>query len=189
LLLFTVVWFPPAPGKPGLTLYAYLYPIMPAAGAVRAPGRVVLLLLIPAGVGLAWWLSPRSWWLAAGILVVCFLEQARSIPSYDLSENRQRISLLASRVEPGKGAFFAWRRVQAPPPMFCQTQIDGMWAQLETGVPTLNVYSGREPPGWNLADNELSQGQSAAPLRWAIAEWLTIHGIPQKSVQEIKLED
>jgi hypothetical protein len=193
VVCFTVVWFPDRPGGPGKSLYAWVFPLLPAAGAVRAPGRVVLLLLIPAGVGLAclarrpvaWWRWPAGWVVLVG--VVCWLEQGRLVPSFAKAESRARIEAVAGRVPRGAEAFFVWRRVTGPQPMECQTQLDAMWAQIESGVPTVNGYSSMGPPGWELGHNELRPGEDVRGLKKALGAWLRDNDVPSGRVARVEM--
>jgi hypothetical protein len=217
LACFTVVWFPDAPDKPGKSLYAWVFPLLPGAGAVRAPGRLVLLLLVPAAVGLAYLAARPAPWRAGGVSpprdsdlddrprgaeaprsplgwvvlvgLVCWLEQGRTVPTFDKAESRERVEAVARRVPPDALAFFVWRRVSGPQPMLCQTQLDAMWAQLESGVPTVNGYSSTGPPGWDLECNELQPGQDAGPLRAALGAWLRVRGVPAGRVARIEMRD
>jgi hypothetical protein len=215
LLLFTVFWFPAEPGGPGKTLYALVFPLLPAAGAVRAPGRVILVLLIPAALGLAYALQDcgrRS--AACGVkraecrlrsvggvfhsalrtppsaillALLCLLEQGRSAPTFDKYESRARIAQVVERLRPDCTAFFVSRTVTAPFWPDCATQLDAMWAALATGLPTVNGYSGGQPPGWDLGDNQQQAGLARAPLARELTGWLAQHGVPRSAVRWIRL--
>jgi hypothetical protein len=187
LACFTVVWWPEAPDRPGKSLYFWVFSVVPAAGAVRVPGRVVLLLLIPAAVGLACFLSGRRPAVLALVLSVCLLEQGQFQSSYDRHENRQRIDAVARRVAPDAVTFVVWRSVSGPQPMDCRTHLDAMWAGLEAGVPTVNGYSGAWPPHWDLQANELQPGQDGRELEKALNDWLARHGLPPARVSRIHL--
>jgi hypothetical protein len=190
LVLFTVFWPPSAGGGPGKSLYALVFPILPAAGAVRVPGRVVLLLLLPASVGLALLLQRRPTLpIALAVLLVCLAEQGRTTPTYDRHDSRARIEAVAARVPPDAGAFFAYRTMRARDWLLLGTHLDAMWAALETGVPTVNGWSGRFPPGWGLLDNELLPDQPAGPLFAELDDWLAKNGVDNKRVAVIHLRE
>jgi hypothetical protein len=184
VVVFTVFWFPDEPDGPGKSLYAWVFPYLPASGAIRVPARIVLLLLIPAAVGLSCALQrwPRPA-VALGVLLVCALEQARPIPAYDKYQNRQRIAAVVERVPPGTAVFFVSRRVHEHPWMYCQTHLDAMWAQMVTGVPTINGYSGRDPPDYGyLMLNELELGEPATDLEKSLDHWVRLHGLERRQV-------
>ncbi len=188
---FTVFWWPEKDGDPGKSLYRYLFPLLPAAGAIRVPGRIVFLLLVPAAMGLAYFVQrrPRPG-VGLAVLVVCLLEQGRSIPTYDKYENRARIAEIVERVPHGARAFYVSRAVRAEGWPDCRTQLDATWAGIETGVPTVNGYSGREPKGWgDLGHNELLPGESTARPEKALDDWLAQHGLTRKDVVWVRLAD
>jgi hypothetical protein len=192
VVCFSVLWFPESPGLPGQSLYRFLFPLLPGAGAIRVPGRIILLLLIPAAVGLAYFLQRwPGWAVALAVLAVCLLEQGRTTPTFDKFENRARIAGVVEAVErlPRRPrAFYVSRRVRERPPMVCQTQLDAMWAQIETGVPTINGYSGREPPGWgNLAQNEPLVVESTEQLQAALDDWRKQHGLAREDVAWVEV--
>jgi hypothetical protein len=120
------------------------------------------------------------------LVLLCLLEQGRTLPTFDRYESRARIAQVAERVPPGCAAFFVSRTVTAPSGPDWPTQLDAMWAALATGVPTVNGYSGGWPPGWDLDADEQEAG-GAAPLAEELAGWLARHGVPRHRVCWIRL--
>jgi hypothetical protein len=56
--------------------------------------------------------------------------------------------------------------------------LDAMWAEIETGVPTVNGYSGATPPGWSpLYDAIFEKPQDRDRIGRALAAWATLHGM------------
>jgi hypothetical protein len=122
---------------------------IPGAVAIRAVGRVVLLLLIPAGFGLAElieYLHRKQQTIVAGLIAVtCMAEQGVTTSSFDAGTNRATIVRLARQVERGRSAFYYLPCAEQP---VYRYNLDAMWASLQCGVPTINGYSGYFPRGW-----------------------------------------
>jgi hypothetical protein len=133
-----------------LRIWNFFYYHVFAANAIRAVGRVSLVLLVPASVGLALAFDAlrrrgrTAWALALGL--VCALEQGVTTPSYDKFVQRAHAREVARQVPPGCEAFFAspLRPIGSP----WEPHLDAMWAGLECHVPTINGYSGGLPKGW-----------------------------------------
>lgn len=157
-------------------LFRLYFEHVPGAAAVRFLHRVAMMTLLPQSLGLALFVQAarQRWPRGAGgplalLLLCCALEQGRSIPSYDKEADRATVRALAARIQPGSQAFLY---APAPEPDV-ETQVrhylDAMWAGLETGVPTVNGYSGHGPPGWTFLDlPPRSEGEVSALLdAWA----------------------
>jgi hypothetical protein len=131
------------------SLWGFLFYWVPGMRAIRIPSRIGLMLLYPAAVGLACMtdaLIQRGWVELAGILAaLCMAEQIVDMPYIDKSYHRQRIAAIASAVPRGAAAFY-FVSPQQPP---TGVHLDAMWASLETGVPTMNGYSGNFPTGYS----------------------------------------
>ena len=51
-------------------------------------------------------------------------------------------------------------------------QLDAMWVQIETGVPTVNGYSGVVPPGWlPLEESTVNGEMDIRRLGQALGQW------------------
>lgn len=122
---------------------------IPGAVAMRAIGRIVLLLIIPAALGLASLvelLARRGWGVACWIvLLLCLAEQGVTTETFDAASNRATILDLARRVDRDREAFY-YHPCDVQP--FHKYQIDAMWASLVTGVPTINGSTGYAPRDW-----------------------------------------
>jgi hypothetical protein len=52
-----------------------------------------------------------------------------------------------------------------------------MWAEIETGLPTVNGYSSNLPPAWEpLFDNQIHGPGDDQRVRRALQAWLAAHG-------------
>lgn len=167
------------------TLWIYVFEKVPGGSAIRAVGRVGLLMLVPAAIGLAaFFAAPatrRRPVLACGIGLACLAEQGITTPSYDKAANRARIEMLATRVDRRAEAFYYRPSTEGTAPW--KYHLDAMWASLESRVPTVNGYSGGTPPGWwalVLVDQEYGP-----EVGRALAEWLRARRLPPERVQRI----
>jgi hypothetical protein len=161
--------------------------MLPGAVAIRAIGRVVLILLVPAALGLAFlvqYLDQRRLAFASWIVaLVCLAEQAVTTDTFDAAANRASIASLASRIDQGRVAFYYHPIEDLPYP---RSHLDAMWASLATRVPTVNGYSGHTPHAWHgffkidtdpdvdvedtLADWERSEGLLPNHVQWIGAD-------------------
>jgi hypothetical protein len=128
------------------SLWKWIYPWIPGADGLRALPRVALLLLIPLCVGFARTVGKWQWGVA--LLALAILEQGRAAPSFDKLAARVDVEQIAGKVDRVACASFLYDPKVRREPEF-KLQIDAMWASLETGVPTVNGYSGNFPPGWS----------------------------------------
>ncbi len=185
MVLLTTLW----PG--GWTLWRFFFEALPGAGGIRVVGRAGMLLLIPAGIGVAYFFERRSKgrWpaLAAGLALLIALEQAADIPHYDKRQFQRRVEAIGGGVEPDCRAFFA---SATDSHSGWAIHEDAMWAALETGVPTINGRYGNKPPGWELRQARSSPEDPAgrAQLDEALEAWLTYHCIDPAEVCRIETD-
>jgi len=153
------------------SLWTHLHRFIPAAGAIRAVSRIVMLQLFALGAAAAWALTElqkrgRLGWVAAFILAAFVVLENSGSAGYNFSirDHTARVERVRSELkrEPCE-VFFINGSEDA-----YKTQIDAMWASLETQVPTINGYSGNIPPRWPF---ESARNVRAAQLR----SWLTRH--------------
>src|SRR5262249_26581387 len=125
---------------PDVSLWQYLYPFIPAASAMRALGRLALLMLIPAALCAAWAvqeLATRRPRLALVIVLLCVLEQVRPPGAYDRAAHRRDVLELAAVIPTDCQAFLVVPVRPLPSDKdVLELQVDALWASLETGVPT-----------------------------------------------------
>jgi hypothetical protein len=139
------------------SIWGILYPVIPGAGAARAISRIGVFFLFIYGIAVSLWVDKRKWsgWIVL-VVVMCILEQGTTTVSFDKLEVRNRVEKIQSLV-------VQMSRVKTCEAFYYQPldntsryyvhQIDAMWASIQSGVPTLNGYSGYEPKGWELAGN------------------------------------
>jgi hypothetical protein len=160
--------------------------IVPAARALRAVSRGLLLGLIPAAFGLACFLDqsvlrPRRLAAACILVLVCFLEQGVTTPSIDKAVWRARASELARQVDRRCTSFY-----YSPHHALLalnQYHLDAMWAQFETGVPTINGYSGVCPPGWlPLYEINVRGEVDIIRLGHALGHWAALNGLEPSEI-------
>jgi hypothetical protein len=160
----------------GLTPWPSLARVLPAGSAVRALPRVILLLLIPLSIGLAEVVERVK--LSAIAVIVCVVvvaEQAQTTSAYDKLSVRSDVAAIASQVKNCAAFYYVaacpGQRDSGPP--IVKVQVDAMTAALETGVPTVNGYSGNFPIGWwELVDARVFDERDAARLHEALQRWL-----------------
>ena len=156
-------------------LWNYFFLHVFGANAIRAVGRVSLVLLIPASVGLAvafdalWQRGRRA--AVCLLALICLLEQGVTTDSYDKFVQRRYAHDVAVRVPADSVAFFAGKLHEQN--VTWEMHLDAMWAELECHVPTINGYSGGQPQGWA----RFYEGNGSG-----LGEWATRHGLPLNRV-------
>jgi hypothetical protein len=182
LVLLATSW----PG--GHTLWQPVFETLPGASSVRAVGRLILILLVPAGAALAATVDALSRWsraAAVGLLLVVGAEQLQSLPSFETGPVRARVDAVAAAIPPGCAAFYYSPVLSGKP--FWVTQLDAMWASVATGVPTVNGYSSSHPRVWEpLMAHELSF-RDEPRVRSSLTVWLASKGLPPESVCWVQL--
>jgi hypothetical protein len=159
--------------------WRFVADLVPAARALRAVSRGLVLGLIPASLGLAYYFDqavarPKQMAAACALGFVCLLEQGVTSPSFDKSARRAATTELARRVD-RRCVTFYYSSHDAYEPWY-QQQIDAMWAQLETGVPSINGYSGASPPGWGpLEQSNVNGAMDIDRLGAALGQWAARH--------------
>lgn len=178
---------------PGVSLWPYLSPFLPAASALRAVCRLALLLLIPAALCAAWavnGLAARRPWLALILVALSMMEQGRTLSAFDRNEHRRRVSLIAGRVPSGTQAFLVIPTEPLKSDSFsCELHLDAQWASLETGVPTVNGYSGKMPPGWIFEDIVLHGPTDERDVEALLRRWLSRFNIEGKAVRVLLVHE
>lgn len=180
VLLVTSTYFPHVG-----SLWRIWYSVIPGVSALRSVSRIGIFLLIPAAYGLALWVEskPARWALAIGLGLV-FLEQGRSVPSFDMPRARETITAIREEIESKNCSMFFADVVQAYEPPW-KYQIDAMWAAVQTGIPTLNGYSGNFPANWGLYDITVRSVPQLDELRNASKQWSLEHGLDPAQVCQV----
>jgi hypothetical protein len=162
-----------------ISAWHLVFRVIPGAKAIRAVGRIGLVLLLPACIGLALAFErlSRSRWkvVTYALAAIVILEQGQNMPSYDKEPERRRVEQLARQIPNGCESFYA-----AFPPTdrpVWQNHLDAMWAGLVVSRPTVNGYSSNLPPGWlPLLDNRVGRAGDEERLRTILARWLSAFG-------------
>jgi hypothetical protein len=171
VILTTVSWH-------GFSLWRYIYAFFPGAQAVRVISRFAIFLLLPQALGVALaidWLARRTsptLALACGLGV--FAEQAGSFNThyYDKTQFEAATQSVVQAL-PGQCQtllFSCSWTVSAP-----WMHLIGMWAELASGIPTLNGYSGQRPPGWPLDNVAITDRFDRLRLYEDIQSWMLAH--------------
>jgi hypothetical protein len=176
----------------GLSLWRFISEIIPGAKAIRAVARIGILLLIPASLGLAFFIqraqSTGATWIALIIIIVCVLEQGETTPSFNKYSLRSHIKSISEKVNPDCKAFLyaPYRALQSPKiPLIVwniKNNIDAMWAQVETGIPTINGYSGYNPPGWSFSEVNFQSQEDKQTLKYSLSKWCNTWNLDLKSI-------
>jgi hypothetical protein len=163
----------------GIIYWHIVADLVPAARALRAVSRGLLVGLIPAALGLACyfdqkWTSPKRLAAASALGLACLLEQGVTTPSTNKSAWRTATSELARQVDRRCSTFYY--SPHDPQLEINEYHVDAMWAQIETGVPTINGYSGVTPPGWHpLYYSGVYAEQDINRLGRALGQWAAGH--------------
>ncbi|MGE4107896.1 MAG: hypothetical protein AB7F66_11830 [Bacteriovoracia bacterium] len=190
LSLFLLSLKPPHVDRP---IWYYVYQYVPGANAVRGVNRIAILALLPAALGFALFWDrlkfPTRRVRQAGVVALalfCVLEQGRTPFSFDSYASRERIEAIkgALRAEQGRRAcdYFYYspvHRVHGPASPV-EYHMQAQWASIETGVPTLNGYTGRVPTGWELFENEIVASKDGGTpdrqrIRGKLDQWIKQH--------------
>lgn len=175
-----------------VTAWSAIYGGFPGAKAIRAVSRIGILFLFPLGLGVAVLLDRlaargrASTAAAAGLGLLCLLEPGQTTPSFSQRQNSEDVAAIAARIDPAVCEAFLFSRTGATTPRW-KDQLDAMMAQLETGVPTLNGYSGRDPPHRELGDTQLQAPSREPRVREAMAGWAARHRLDAAKICWIRL--
>jgi len=172
----------------GFTAWHGVDATVPGAAAMRAVSRIGIVIVLPIALGVAMavdrlagaatsgsrWTRDR---IARGIgialaLGIIALEQGQRLPTYDKHLARERTARVAREVGPECSAFLSTIIGGTEDPW--RYHVDAMWASMARGVPTLNGYSGNQPPGWPFYPVNIQPGDSTlAPMTAALRRWTT----------------
>ena len=167
----------------GFSLWRFAHEYLPGASALRATGRIAMVLLLLGAVGIAFFydrLASRRRFLAVGaLLLICGLEQWNRTAWIAVSQSRERISAVAARVDPQCRAFLLVSR-GGQPDRFVHD--DAAWVSLATGIPTVNGRYGHSPPNWPLRDVHIDADDDEPRIRAALGHWLRLYGMEAERV-------
>ena len=153
----------------------WIVSLLPGLTALRAVTRIALLQLLLAGFALGALVTAcqqrrtkGAWILATALMFLPLIENLVEVPAnLGANEILERTQTLAAHVrEANCSAFFY---TGAPDALDVVTQLDAMSASMETGRPTINGYTGKDPEGWTLRE-------PAHVDRAAVRDWLHRNG-------------
>lgn len=162
----------------GIVLWRLVFALVPGASALRAVARVGMLLLVPASIGLAFWIDvqwSRWHWRAAPViawlvLLVAGEQWQARLPSFDKAAGRTRVARVASGVDRRCQSFLYTPLAGNEDPWWYQ--VDAMWASMQRDVPTVNGYSGNWPNGWRFYPIVARTPADSAHLAGNLARWI-----------------
>jgi hypothetical protein len=162
-----------------VSLWWFVYRAVPGAQAIRAIARIGLVVLIGSSVGLAFLteeiMAARRWLLLLTLTVAIVAEQGQTPGTFEKTAARARAAGVAARIDPRCRSFFLVSTDPDAPGSL--TNLDAMWAQMLTRTPTVNGYSGSEPPGWHL-----DSPAGLADLAGALESWRRRWGLTRRDV-------
>jgi hypothetical protein len=173
-----------------VSLWKLVYACVPGGKAVRAVGRIGIVMLLPAAVGLTLYFerlrSRGRTALLALVVLVCFAEQLHRHRWIEKQVLRDHVEAIAARVDPDSQAFFL---VRTAPEDYRFVADDAIWVELASGVPTINGRHGNFPPNWGLReaqDNPVRTNADRAQVRAALRAWVEANHLDAARVQLIE---
>jgi hypothetical protein len=138
-----------------------------------------MILLIPAAAGLGAFVDAmlrlgvgRA--LTGTVVLLVMFEQAHALPSYDKRAVRIDVARIARDIDPSCVAFL-WNPAAEDRDPYWKWPIDAMWAQMESGVPTMNGFSGQRPPGYPIDQIPLWEGAHELMIGEELDHWITMN--------------
>ncbi len=162
----------------GFTPWKFIYSYFPGAKAIRGVSRVALLYLLGVSIFVSLLLHHlrQKKGLAALAAIplglLCLAEQGETAPAFNKFDMRRDVQAIVDAVEPDCTAFLA-TPMGATLPYTWKYHLDAMMAQLELNKPTINGYSGQNPPGWGLYDSAVRGGYDEPRIGQAAQQWIS----------------
>ena len=107
--------------------------------------------------------------IVLAIVAIVTAEQVQVPNSYGKNDGRARVARVANAIGASCGAFLYTTIGGADDPW--NYHADAMWASMERGIPTLNGYSGNQPPGWNFYDIRVHTAAVDSIVSDSVASW------------------
>ena len=163
------------------SLWAYVHAYVPGGGAIRAIGRIGMILLFPVTLGVALILNRiltrGRFVLAIALAVVCGVEQAQRTVWTDKYAVRAQMEALSERVGPACEAFL----LVCDGPAGCRhVNDDAAWVGIATGIPTVNGRYGNRPEAWGLRKPQRRHDKDG--LRVALNRWLRANDVDPSGI-------
>lgn len=177
-LFVLIVWFS-LKRSDGYSLWKYVYLYVPGASALRAVGRIVLLLLVLGVFPIVYLMDslPSRYGkkgMLAAFLLGCLLmaEQSAFFSSrFSIAEHDARLNKIEQHAATHLNANCEALYIKSDDSRPEFAQIDAMWFGLTRGLNTVNGYSGNFPSEWW---ERLRSHKEASPQR--LKEWLQSMG-------------
>ncbi len=185
---------------PDFSLWRWIFQWIPGANGLRAIARVGLVLLFLWSLGAALFFeSIRYRWhgvLRWGLVLLVVLEQGVTTFSYDKYELRRDAAALAAQI-PSTCQYFVYTPHMTPQAILdvraryhiealVKVHLDAMAAQLLTGKPTINGYSGHNPPEWGLDKPYITNPEDEQPLSQRVTYWIRKNQLNPSELSWIK---
>lgn len=176
-----------------LSLWPLVHAYVPGAAAIRAVGRIGMVLLVPVAIGLAAFVDRLSevagrqrglralavGALAVGLCIVCYAEQLNRVGFISKTRVQDHVERLAARVGPRCDAFLL---VERGAPGYQYVHDDAAWVALAARVPTINGRYGNSPPGWQLAHVAWDSPAQRRSVRRALRRWKRRHDLDRARI-------
>jgi hypothetical protein len=162
--------------------------VVPGSAALRAVGRISLMGLYPAALGLALAIerltSNRRWGVTAALVLVVAVEQPHRRPSFDKAAAVERVERIAARVPAGVGTFLL---VNDGPEWDKYLHDDAAWVALTIGIPTVNGRYGHFPPDYPFRSPCVEGPEDRTALRRALDDWVSKGGVEPEAAAMIEV--
>jgi hypothetical protein len=191
----------------GFTLWRAVFALVPGAAALRAISRIGIAVVLAASLGVALLvdflssaragarpptappMAARNRWLHALAIVliaaVVFLEQGQRLPSYDKLAGRARVARITGELGSRCAAFLYTTVGGADDPWHYHA--DAMWASMERATPTLNGYSGNQPPGWPFYDIRVQSAKQDSAISDSVSAWAARWHMDSRSICRVRV--
>ena len=173
----------------GFSIWMSLFAHLPGAGAIRDPKRIIYLYELAAVLVIAVAMArfPKRVRIAITVVIVALIatdwnryrfQYQRPIAVFDQWVGQPM------QIDPSCRSFFiafastAYSGRSAH--QWSLYRIDAMFIAARTGVPTLNGYTGVEPPGWELAN------PYEEPYLSRVGQWIGRNGLTNVCVLDIE---
>ena len=181
LILATTLWG----GYPeGFTAWKTIWSYFPGAKAIRAVARVALMYLILVSIFVAVALDRlRSMTRKVALLAIplglaSMIEQGETTAAFSKTQARSDVADIVAQLGPECEVFF-FSAIDPTGPTW-KYMLDAMMAELERGIPTINGYSGQQPPGWEtLGEPNIRSADDERRNANAAQHWIDLRQIKQ----------
>ncbi|MCL4562973.1 MAG: hypothetical protein M1281_20460 [Chloroflexi bacterium] len=146
----------------GFSLYRFIWQI-PGMNSLRAVTRIQLVLMWPLALFMAWvfdalirWLGSKPYWTMSLVYLIAALLISESVfyhhTRYSIPVSQARLDKLRQQIPVSlpKNPILFFKNGANP---FWAVEIDAMLVSQEMGMPTMNGYSGNNPPGHTYTRN------------------------------------